>query len=275
MPSRALVPSTRPSATTGILLDQRERTPLGHRGGAGDPALQVEAHRRGGHEAERRQRRVPPADGRHARENRAEAVAPGGGFQLRARVGDGHEVPGGLDRADSGNHAVEEIRAEDIGLERRPRLAGYDDQRRGERDPAVDCRDLRGIRRVEDVQARRAGLRTEGLGQDLGTQARPAHAEQQDVGEAVRVRTCRAKASSAGMAAAASAGALSQPSQRCSSAPVQSELSPAQRRLVLSPAVQAAAAASTSPRSGCGNCSNTLMRARTARCASTRGLQGP
>ena len=66
-------------------------------------------------------------------------------------------------------------------------------------------------------------------------------------------RTSAANASRAGRAAAASAGALNHPSQRLSSVPVHSDASPAHRRPVLSAADQAAAAASTSPRSGCGS----------------------
>ena len=111
---------------SGIGLDSRLGTLRGHRRGAADPAREVQAHRRGRHEAERRQGRVPAADRGHAGEDAPEAVAPGRGFELRSGIGDRHEVPRRLRRADCGDHALEEVGAEDVGLEGRARLAGDD-----------------------------------------------------------------------------------------------------------------------------------------------------
>ena len=80
--------------------------------------------------------------------------------------------------------AVEEIIHEDIGLERAAGFAGDDEQRLGEVDRLFDGLDLRRIGAVEHVEARPAGLIAEGFAQHFRPQARPAHAQQHDIGEA-------------------------------------------------------------------------------------------
>ena len=56
-----------------------------------EQARGIDAHQHGRHDPERRERRVPPADRRLAREDRSEAALAGEVLELRARIGDGDE----------------------------------------------------------------------------------------------------------------------------------------------------------------------------------------
>ena len=139
----------------------------------------VDAGQRRRHDAERRERRVPAADLGVAGEHVAEALALGQLLQRRARVGDGHEVRGvGLEAAEVGQQRVR--------LERPARLGGDDEQRRRRVDEVGDRLDLERLGRVEHVQPQRAGRGRVGAAEDLGGEARPAHAEQDRVRQPVR-----------------------------------------------------------------------------------------
>ena len=83
-------------------------------------------------------------------------------------------------------HSLEEILFEDIGLEGRTRLARNHEQCLCQINFIFEGLDLRGIGGVEHVQLREACNFSVGHAQDFGTQARSAHAEQQDVREALR-----------------------------------------------------------------------------------------
>ena len=82
-----------------------------------------------------------------------------------------------------GADAVEEILHENVWFERTAGFGGDHKQRRAEIDRPLDRPDLCGIGAIEHVEARPARLRPESLGQHLRTQARAAHAEQDEVCE--------------------------------------------------------------------------------------------
>ena len=105
-------------------------------------------------------------------------------LQVRSRIGHGNEAAAGFVGADYLLHPVEEVRLEDVRLERRARLARDDEERAGEIDLGLDRPDLRGIGRVEHEQLRRAWDRAECFLPDFRAEARSAHAEEQRVGKA-------------------------------------------------------------------------------------------
>ena len=80
--------------------------------------------------------------------------------------------------------AVEEIVHENVGLERAAGFGGDDEQRLAEIDRPLDRLDLCGIGAVQHVEARPTRLPPEGRAQHFRTEARAAHAQQDDVGEA-------------------------------------------------------------------------------------------
>ena len=90
----------------------------------------------------------------------------------------------GATLADRLAQAREEISEQNIRLGGAAGLARNDDERRSEFHGGFGGEDLRGIGRVENAQMREAGLRPKDFGQHLRSQARPAHAEQQRIGEA-------------------------------------------------------------------------------------------
>ena len=114
-----------------------------------------------------------------------ESLGPRVLLEARSRIGDRDEPARGLVGADRLLHAIEEVRLEDVGLERRARLARDDEQRSREVERCLDRANLRRIGRVEDVKRGRAGNRSERLHPHFRAQARAAHAEQQRVCEAV------------------------------------------------------------------------------------------
>ena len=91
-------------------------------------ALHVEAHDRRGHHAEVGQRRVAAADALHAGKmwRKPSARASFSRFEPGSVTATKRLPASSPDRL---LHAVEEVRLEDVGLERRARLAGDDEQR--------------------------------------------------------------------------------------------------------------------------------------------------
>ena len=86
-PSLQPSPSSQPELEARVLLAESAR--LDHLLRALEQALDVDAHQRGRHHAEGRQRRVPPADRRLAVERRTRSRAPCAScLELGARVGD-------------------------------------------------------------------------------------------------------------------------------------------------------------------------------------------
>ena len=81
-------------------------------------------------------------------------------------------------------HPFEEILLEDIRFERGAGFAGDDEQRLGQIDFVFERLDLRRIGGIEHVQFGEAGDLAEGHRQNFRAQARSAHAQQQNVGEA-------------------------------------------------------------------------------------------
>ena len=72
--------------------------------------------------------------------------------------------------------AVEEIVGEDVRLQRAAGFGGGDEKGRLDLDRRVDVVDLLRIGGVQHVEARRAGLLTEGLADHLRAEAGTAHA---------------------------------------------------------------------------------------------------
>ena len=81
--------------------------------------------------------------------------------------------------------ALEEILLQDIRLERGAGLARYDEKSSGRIDLAFDGSNLRRVGRVEHQKLRVAVLTSERLGKHLRPEARSAHAEENDVREAL------------------------------------------------------------------------------------------
>ena len=177
-----MVPSTTPGLSAGGTLAAQERTIICV---APSNRLDVESHRRGGHQAEIRQHRIAPADARNPKRNVAEPIAFGDLLQLRSRIGDGDEPRSRLVGADRPFRALEEVLLQDIRLERAAGLARHDEKRSGGIDLALDGSDLRRIGRVEHQKLRAAVLTPERLGKHLRPETRSAHAEEHDVGEAL------------------------------------------------------------------------------------------
>ncbi len=109
-------------------------------------------------------------------------------FELGARVGNRHEVIGPA-RHDRFLQPASKIGGHRVGLNRRPRLAGQEVQRRARRCGRRQHRS--GIGGIEHVKARPARGDPEHATQGLGGQARTAHAQQHDVGEAVALDAIR------------------------------------------------------------------------------------
>jgi hypothetical protein len=92
-------------------------------------ASDIDAHQRRRHHAEVRERRIAPADARHAEEHLTEPLALGNLLKRRAGIGDGHEVTAGMRLSDSALHAFLKIFQQEDGLERRAGLARHDEER--------------------------------------------------------------------------------------------------------------------------------------------------
>src|SRR5947209_7633672 len=80
---------------------------------------------------------------------------------------------------------IEEILHVYVRLERRPGFAGDAKQSASRVDLLAEAANLNGISGVEDEQFGRAELPSKRHGKDFGREARAAHSEQQNVGEAV------------------------------------------------------------------------------------------
>src|SRR4029450_3403567 len=135
-------------------------------------------------QAEIGQRRVAAADGRQAEAHVAEAVRPGRALELRGGVPYRDEALAPLATSDGLRQALEEVLLEDVGLERRPRLRGHDEHGPREVDPRLARADLGRVRRVQHRERGPSGLLSERNAEDLGTEARASHTEEQDVRDA-------------------------------------------------------------------------------------------
>ncbi len=172
---------------TGVGLDRHAGgAGLDHLVGAVEQARNVETHQRRRHEPEVGERGVAAADARHAEEHSSEPLLLRRLLQRRAGIGDRDETRTGRVRAYPLLDTLVEIVLEDVGLERRARLARHDEQRLPQVHLALERLHLRRVGRVEHVQLREAVDHPEGHLQDLRTEARAAHAEQQRVPEALR-----------------------------------------------------------------------------------------
>src|SRR5262249_18601201 len=125
-----------------------------------------------------------PPNVRPAEEDASKAVAFGNLLQLRARIRDGEEAPAGFLRADETLDTVKEILFENVGLERRARLARDDEERVSQIDFILECLHLSRIGGIEHVELREPADRAEGRLDDFRTEARSPHSKQQDLGEA-------------------------------------------------------------------------------------------
>src|SRR5665213_1158597 len=132
-----------------------------------------------------RERRIAPADVRVVGEDAQELVVLRFLFELRARIGDRDEMIGGVAGADGLLHAQEEVAEERIGLGRRPRFRGDDEERLRDVEALVERLDLLRVGRVEDVQLRVARRPAEGRAQDVGCERAAPHAEHDHVVEAL------------------------------------------------------------------------------------------
>ena len=102
-------------------------------------------------------------------------------LELRAGIGDRDEVVGRIRPADRLLDALEEVAEERVGLGRRARLRGDDEQRARDVERGVEGRDLLGVGRVEHVQRGIARRSAEGVAQGVGRQRAAAHPEHDDV----------------------------------------------------------------------------------------------
>ena len=136
----------------GVLLDRHARhAGVHHRARSVQELGHVDAHRRRRHQTEVRQHRVAPADVRPAEEDPPKMVRLRDVLHLRVRIGDGDETVAGLFVPDRLNDALVEVLLEDVGLQRRARLAGDDEQRPLDVDGVLRGLDLRRVGRVQDV----------------------------------------------------------------------------------------------------------------------------
>ena len=93
---------------------------------------------------------------RLAEEHLAKPLALGNVLKCRAGIGDADEVASGQMLADGLAHALHEVLQQDVGLERRARLARHDEQCPPEIHRAFRRGDLRRIGGVQHVQLGKA-----------------------------------------------------------------------------------------------------------------------
>ena len=172
-PSRQSSPSESPSSSPG--LPSAEPARLRHLLRATEELRDVDAHQRRRHHAERRERRVAPADRRLAREHRGEAALARELLERRAGVGDRAELIAVSTRP------FPEVVGVRARLERRARLRRGDEQRTRDVELRLEIADRLRMRRVEDVER----LLPKRAREHLGRERRAAHAEQHDRVEAV------------------------------------------------------------------------------------------
>jgi len=102
---------------------------------------------------------------------------------LGTRVCDGQEPFTGFAGARLLLDTPEEVLLKNGRLQRRPRLAGHDEQGVVELHPALGGQYLGGIGRVQHMQIRKTFHGSEGHSQHFRRQTRTPHAEQQGIGE--------------------------------------------------------------------------------------------
>src|SRR5262249_18891713 len=144
----------------------------------------IHAHNGRRNQAEIRKNRIAPSDVRPAEEDAPKAVAFGNLLQLRARIRNCEEVTAGFLGANEPLDTVEEILFENIGLERRARLARYDEERVFQIDFVLEGPHLSWIGRIEHVKFREPADRAEGRLDYFRAEARSPHSHKQDRGEA-------------------------------------------------------------------------------------------
>ena len=162
-----------------------------HRQRIGHQRTHVDAGRSRRHQAERRQYRVAPADGRLAMEGTGKALPGCHLLQRRAGIGHRDEAVAGLVLANRLCHAVVEIILHRIRLGGAAGLAGYDEQRLGDIDRLLHRAYLRRIGGIEHVQLRKARLSRKSFRQHFGPEARSAHAEHDSIGEFLPLHAAR------------------------------------------------------------------------------------
>ena len=148
-------------------------------------AADVRAHQDRRDDPEVGHHRVAAADLRVVAEHPPEAVLLGQLLERAARVGDRHElrpVPARL---------LEEVAEVRQRLDRPARLRRDEEERLRDVDGALELGHRAGIGRVEHVQPQPVLQRAERAPDHLGPEARPAHAEQRAVGEAVALHAPR------------------------------------------------------------------------------------
>ena len=143
----------------------------------------VDAGGRGGHQAERRQHRVAPADRGIAVKDARKALFGRDLLQRRAGIGHRDETMAGLVGADGLGDAGEEIILHHVRFGGAAGFAGDDEHGIGKVDLRLQAAHLRRIGRIEHVQLGKARLLCEGFGQHFRSKARSAHAEHYGIAE--------------------------------------------------------------------------------------------
>jgi len=173
------VPSTTPGLTAGGTAAAHERTIICAVSSNRSMSIPIAA---AGTQAEIRKDRIPPADARNAEGDVTESIMLRDLLQTRSRIRDGDEP----DAAWSGPTAAvarsKKYCFRMFGSRVPPGLARHDEKSAGGVDLALGGPDLCRIGRIEHHELRAAGLIFEGLGKHLRSEARSAHAEEQDVG---------------------------------------------------------------------------------------------
>jgi hypothetical protein len=168
---------------TGIIRRRCLRTACSrHYAGGLQKGARVLAHCHERHQAKFGKHRVTAADARNAKKDAAKAFRLGGLLQLRRRIGDGDEA---VCRcvANRGGSSCKKIIHQYTRLERCAGLAGDDEQRMRKVDAVLEAAHLLGIGGVEHVQFGMPGSGSQAIGQNVGAEARSAHAQQQHIGE--------------------------------------------------------------------------------------------
>ena len=154
-----------------------------HRKRVFDERADVDAGGGGGHQPERRQHGVAPADGGIAVEDARKTLFGRDLLQRRAGIGHRDETMPGLLGADRLGDAGEEIILHHVRLGGAAGFAGDDEDGVGEVDLRLQAAHLRRIGGIEHMQFREAGLLRKGLGQYFRPEARSAHAEHDGIAE--------------------------------------------------------------------------------------------
>ncbi len=183
LPASAATPSARPRLTPGFFSDLGLAAGGGELRSAREVARQVQPQQRRRHQPERRKRRETPADRRLARHQRQETPLARQAVERRVGIRDGDEARRGV-LPQGRFEVIQEVGKEKIGLDRRAGLARHHHPGRRRIEEVRERPHLVGMRRVEDMEARKATPQialAERSAQHLRAQRRAAHAEEEDV----------------------------------------------------------------------------------------------